>query len=823
VIALACALALARDLPDEPVPHRPFDVQHLDLDVRLDLEARTVDGVVTLQARRRSAGALELHQVGLDIAEVTVDGQAVPVRTRDHRLLVPVPADRVETEVVVRYRASPSLGLHFRGGPDAPAGEPLSVHSQGEDTDHRYWFPSFDHPSDRFTVHTTVEVREGLGAWAVGTPQPRESTDDGWVRHPFHLDEPVANYLIAVVAGELQEAPLPGDSPVPLTVIADDPSAWVDSLASTGPALQWLATTLDEPVPYAPFRQAAVPRFLYGGMENPGLVVLTDEARLHGPNDVDESLRRLVAHEAAHQWFGDLVTCYGWRELWLNEGFATWYAARWLARQEGEAYLAEQVLRWHEASLRDEAAVSPRPPGDTSRPYAKVYVQGASVLHLLEDTLGREALDGAVAAYLDRHRGELVDSHQLRRVLEEHTGHGLSHLFSAFLHEPGFATLHTSHEVRDGQLEISVHQPEGPDARAPLQLTTEVLVGWPDRVERHPLRLDGGTRTLVLPVDTDPSYVFVDPRGALLARWTREQPVDAWVLQARHAPDPFARLSALRALGDQADTTEAVDAVAARLADRTLSRSERRVAAQALGSLPLQRAASALAAVLPTDDPWIDLAVVEALQEHGERAPRDVLVSMARSHSGDAAAAALRALGHTHPTTALPMARRVLQRPDPTPDARFRAAAADVIGQAGTKGDLAVLVPLLRAQTPRRALYRVIDATARRAKPFAADAPLRRRAAAALLELAEQSELRVARRAIAALPRVGSADDADALDALATRIADFQGLRAATRDAATALRTPPHEAPPDLRDLRSLQTELDALRDRVEALERYGG
>ena len=818
------AAALARDVPGEPVPDRPFDVTHLDLAVRLDLDEHALSGTATLDVARRSPGDLVLHQVGLTIEEVTVDGQPVTARSRPHRLKVPIPADRTEAVVAVRYAASPRLGMHFRGGPDAPKGEARIAFTQGEAEENRYWFPGWDHPSDRFTVSTSIEVPQGLGAWGLGQPLPPEALDDGWVRHRFALDEPVVNYLVTVVAGELEAHDLPEEGEVPLKMMIPrgaDVAGWERTLADTGPVLDWLADTLDEPYPYGGFSQVAVPRFLYGGMENPGLVVLHEGLLVGSPEDQTLWGRRTVAHEAAHQWFGDLVTCYGWRELWLNEGFATWYADRYLATTEGPSHYPARVLAWHEASLKWEAAVSPQSWSYTGRDHARVYVQGAAFLHFLQQELGADTLDEGIRRYLDRHKGGLVDSHDLRRVLEEVSGRSLGSWFDAFLHEPGHATIASRWSVSDGTLEVVVEQPEGPDDRAPLQGEVDLVIGWPERVERRRMGIGGGTRTLQLPVDEPPSYVAVDPQGAILARWDHTQSPTQWADQARWAPDAYARMVALGQLGETADTESHVQVLVERLSDATVAVSERIRAARALGDVPLQQAADALADEVERSEQPLKGAVLAALGEHEERAPRAVLLAATEQGNVFARIAALEALAKAHPDDAARIARRWLRQADPTREGRLHAAAARALGTAGTPADLALLVSRVRIDTRRGALFGAIDGAAELAESLDDDASQRRRLAEALADLLGTRELRTVQRAVATLPRVGGPAEARRLDEAARTLVDFHGLPEAARDAATALRTREGITPPDLSDLEALQQELAALAERVEALERY--
>ena len=706
MISWLAALALAGtwevDEPGEPIPDRPFDLQHLDLAVRLDLDEGTVLGEVTVQARRRAAGDLQLHQRDLDIREVRVDGQPARHHLRPDRVVIPIPPDAAEATVVVRYAATPRAGLHFRGLGDAPAGEPVLAWSQGEDEDHRHWFPSWDHPSDRFTVTTHVEVRSGLGAWAPGTPLGATPTDDGWTRHSFALEQPVVNYLVAVAAGDYHEVAI-DSGPLPTGVLVpkgSDPSAWVELAGPTGEVVDWLARTLDEPFPYPRYLTVAAPRFLYGGMENPGFVTLEPKLLREHPDDDPIRGRRIVAHEAAHQWFGDLVTTYGWRHLWLNEGFASYWAERWVAEAHDDSVFAERLRHWHDRSLSSDAPVVPRTGRFDGRDHAKQYVQGASLLHFLDGELGRDAFDAGIQAYLDRHQGQLVETDDLRRVLEDHTGRSLGPWFEHFLHREGHATLASTWSWADGTVEISVTQPDGPDDRPPVVLPLQVTVAAADgSVQHHRWRVAGGSTRWVLPLEAPPRWIAVDPEGRLLARWTREQPVEAWSAQASEAPTAFARLEALTQLGKRADDEASIQALLDALTDRTRPPTERAAAAQALGHVPLSRAADALAAAT-TDHPTVARAAVQALAHHADYADLSVIQARVRARDSEVDALALLTLATLAPADAASQARQWLRRPDRSGDHRFHARAIDALA----KVDDPAYLPSSKSLTIRQVL-----------------------------------------------------------------------------------------------------------------------
>ena len=824
LLAAAWAGPGTPDEPGQPIPDRSFDVQHLDLAVRLHLDRGTVDGTVEITAQRRSPGPLLLHQRDLRIDRIELDGQPAAFRVRRDRLEVAVPADAQQVTVRVVYGATPRAGLHFRGIDDAPAGEARLVYSQGEDIDHRHWFPSWDHPSDRFTVTTHVEVPAEVGAWAIGESQGTQRLPDGWVRHDFRLDRPVPNYLVALAAGDLEEHPLVA-APVPMTVVVpggQPVAAWTDATAVTPEVVAWLAERLDEPFPYPVYRSVGVTRFLYGGMENPGFVTLTDDIRSDAPGDSPLRAESVVAHEAAHQWFGDLVTTYGWRHMWLNEGFATYWAARWMEHAHGEALFAEKLRRWHERALRSDTPMAPLGARYDGRDHAKAYTQGASFLTFLEGVLGREALERGFAAYLDRHGDDFVESSDLRRVLEDTSGRSLGPWFDHFVHTPGHATLTSGWSWADGAVEVVIEQPDGADDRSPVLLPVEVAIAAADgTVHRRVLRVPGGSTRWLVELATEPRWVAVDPHGYVLAHWTRRQPTEAWARQAVEAGEAHARLEALAQLGEAADDTSSVGVLVDTLADRRRSTAERRQAALSLGKVPLSTAADALHAALDDDDVRVVRAVLDGLADNQEHADLDDLARRARQRRSDLDARALDTLSKLDSARAVPIASQWLRQRDPSRDHRFHGRAMDALARSDDPATLRLILPRLALDTPYWPLSSGLLAAAKLSRSLDASDPRRRDLCDRSLALLASRDHRVLQRVLHVLSMAGTPEVADRLAVRAATLPDWEDLPQRAREIAAALRDDGGDVPEAGPSLQELEARLDQLLERIERLERY--
>lgn len=435
----ACADGGSPDPENDPVsvpasdPHsysEPGDVsvRHMALDLTIDFEARTLAGHVDLHLSEHSASRLVLDTRDLTIHGVTEGGEgaelawelgeAGDLEAFGRPLEIAITP---ETDVVrVAYTTAPSAAALMWLDPGQTAGgEHPFVFSQNQPILGRTWIPSQDTPAVRSTYEAVVRVPAGLLA-VMSAENPQERSDDGVYR--FEMKQPVPTYLLAIAAGDLAFGAI-GER----TGVYAEPSVLADAtyeFADTEKMME-LAEEL-----YGPYRWGRYdilvlpPSFPFGGMENPRLTFVTPTI-LAG----DRSLVSLIAHELAHSWSGNLVTNAEWGEIWLNEGFTTYFEQRIMEALEG-ADRAAMLIELDTQNLREEIEelgvdhpdthlvvdLEGRDPDDgmTGVPYNK----GALLLHRLEQAYGREAWDHFLASYFDRYAFESMTTERFLEELE---------------------------------------------------------------------------------------------------------------------------------------------------------------------------------------------------------------------------------------------------------------------------------------------------------------------------------------------------------------------------------------------------------------------
>jgi len=624
------SFALPGDAPQWGRP-RPFAVERLSIELRLDLDGRAVEGHCDVTVRRVDPEARELSLDAIDfvlaaVEVATVSGfVAVPYRYDGQTLKVEADALGVdEATVRVRYRVAPRRGLYFvtrrapRTAPVAGA-RPTEVWSQGQDQDNRCWFPCADHPNQRMQTDLTVTVPKGWFALSNGVLVAR--TPDGDVE-TFHWtqSEPHPSYLVTLAAGEFDEAHAhAGALPVDYYVPKGELGAVERSMGRTPRMIELFSRKLSTPFPWAKYAQVVVSDFIFGGMENTSATTLYDRVLLDERAALDIDMDSLVAHELAHQWFGDLVTCRDWSHAWLNEGFATYLEHVWREHEEGRdayQYGLEQDLDVYLDEDRDRYR-RPIVTNVWSAPIdvfdRHLYQKGGLTLHALRQHLGDDAFWRGLAAYLERMRGKGAETRDLMRALEDATGRSLEAFFDQWVMRAGHPALEVSADHDAGVLRVTVSQTQakGTETAGLFRFDLPVHVVTESGTEVHSLRVERHRETFAVRCESAPRMVLIDPRMQVHGTVDNKLSVALLGEQLVASPEAQPRWRAARALARR-NEPRAVAALCRGLAEDSFW-AVRAECATALGEQRTEDALAALIAGQVDADPRVRRSVAAAL------------------------------------------------------------------------------------------------------------------------------------------------------------------------------------------------------------------
>ncbi len=386
------------------------------------------------------------------------------------------------------------------------------AYSQFEALMARQAFPCFDEPG--FKTPFRVRVRVPKPLVALSNAPVADVHPDGETHEVFEFapTAPMPTYLVAFAVGTFakhqadvaaEAAGLPEGQTLPHNVYTVAGKKHLASYAGAQatPILRALTQYFGSPYPYAKLDQIGVPTFLFGAMENVGLVtyrqniLLVDETRA---SHRDRALARSVmAHELAHMWFGNLVTPAWWDDIWLNEAFATWMANKVLERIAPELEAPLWAVSGMLEVMQEDALGSATPirktittTGDIKNAFDGItYEKGSAVLRMLETWIGKDNFQRGVRAYLTHHAWQNATMADFMRSIAEQTALPLERVARSFIEQPGtpLITLQSSCEpTADGvKLRLNLKQeryvPLGIDAalsrqRRPLGLHRCVYV-----------------------------------------------------------------------------------------------------------------------------------------------------------------------------------------------------------------------------------------------------------------------------------------------------------------------------------------------------------
>jgi aminopeptidase N len=580
-----------------------------------------------------------------------------------------------------------------------------------------------------------------------------------------------------------------------------------------------------EKYPFGSYSQVFVTEFIFGGMENTSATTLTDVALHDARAHFDFSAEPLVAHELAHQWFGDLITCREWPHGWLNEGFATYFETLWKEqalgldeadqhrREELDAYLDEVRHRYARPIVARKFYL----PIDLFDRH--LYQKAGLVLHDLRSRLGDEFFFRGLRHYLQKHKGGTVETVDFARAMEEATGYNLDQFVQQYIKSPGHPELKVEvrYEAEARQLRIKVQQAqttEGPDARPIFRLRLPVRLVVDRQVRSELLEVSDKEHVFFFPSERSPQQILIDPRREVLATLEVDKPLEMWLEELRRAPHTRARIDAAAALAKNG-SARAVEALSSSLGkDRFWA--VQAACAKALSAVRSPNARRALLEKVSVPHPKARRAVIAALGEFRE--DEEVAASLRRvCEKGDRSyfveGEAARSLGKVRAGNPLPLLQRMTRRRS------FNdvIAAGAIDGMASTLNpDAYELVrPLVRYGQPQFIRRAAVEAVAKLAEP----AKKTRETLELLQGLLRDPQFRIQMAAVSAARELGDVRLVGALEA--TPFRDGRLIRAA-REAARALRQDEArgQAIASMRDeVERLKEETRGLKERLERLE----
>lgn len=431
--------------------------------------------------------------------------------------------------------------------------------TQFQDQHARKCFPCWDEPAFKINWQLTLKVPVALEA-VTNAAVAFETRDAEWKTIAFGRTPPMPSYLVAMAVGPLEYVPVPGLS-VPGRIVTPkgQTALAAEAVRFAPPLLSRLEEYFGIPYPYAKLDQIAVPEYVYGAMENAGLITYTDRVLLMDPEKASFTTRRrlasIMAHEMAHMWFGDLVTMKWWDDLWLNESFADWICARIVEHQFPEFRIQLNESREIKGAMRSDALPSItaiRRPVTAESDLAQLvdeltYNKGKGILNMVENWIGPARFRATMRTYFLKHSWGNTTSDDLWAAFGHSSGDDITGMLSAFINKPGVPLVTLALEP-DGQLRLTQRRFNNlGDPQLPGQWQVPVVIAWSKAGEIHRERilLKDETQLATIPGLATADWIYPNPDEAGYYRWNLSPELNARLTRQSAALKPIERVGLL--------------------------------------------------------------------------------------------------------------------------------------------------------------------------------------------------------------------------------------------------------------------------------------
>jgi len=561
---------------------RSCDFIHYRVELTFDLDEKTFWGENRVTLTPFADG---VDRCELDAEEIIVES-GFDAAGEDLSLL------RTDTSVVVVFSNTLTFGdtvdftLAYRGEnpqggfffDDATDDHPQMVSTDSWPDEAHHWIPLYDYPNDKVTHELIITVPEGNKVLSNGRLVGVTENDAGGTT-TWHWSQglPHSTYLMMLAIGPFAVIEDSwGDVPVNYWVYPEDAedAAWI--FEKTPRMMDFYSDLFDYPYPWAKYDQVTTPH-VGGGAEATSATILGDGVIHDRRAEQDFSWERIIAHETAHQWWGDLITLREWSHTWLNESFGTYSDYLWTHSEAGPEVGAWDLLGKKNQYLREARTRYQRPivfnryeePGDNFDSHT--YPKGACVLHQLRYLLGDEPFFRTLSTFLHEFAFEPVDTHDFMKTVKEVTGQNMDWFFDQFIFRPGHPVFEVDSEwdAEKGEIRLTVAQVQSRDHGVPIYRTPlriGIVTSAGKRVEE--VWLESERETFLFQSQQEPLLVRFDEGNWLLKEWIYPKSSEELLYQAQN-DDVIGREWAVRELEASAGDPSVKGTLAVLAADDT--------------------------------------------------------------------------------------------------------------------------------------------------------------------------------------------------------------------------------------------------------------
>jgi len=563
-ITMQFAITQKVDVYSRPVQSersRDFDAIHYRVSLKVDLDKKILSGEnqITLSPLRENFDKCVLDAEFLVVENViNSGGKNLPYEQKDNQIFINLTRQYNHTDTIiltVRYKLDkPTLGLRFI---EATATNPLMVSTDCFPDKARQWIPCYDYPNDKVTTEMVITVDNKYKVLSNGRlVGVEENSSQGSVTYHWSQELPHSTYLInlsiadyAVIEDSL------GSLPINYWVYKGLEADAKTTFRKTPYMINFYNKLYNYPYPWAKYDQV-ITSYMGGGAEATSATILGEGIVMNTIAEKDYSREVVIAHEIAHQWWGDLITLRSWEHTWLNESFGTYSDYLYTRFDRGEDAGAFDLLGKKNQYLNEAHNRYMRPivfkryndPGDNFDSHT--YPKGACMLHLLRYILGDDTFFRIISTFLHQNEFKPVDTQDFMKTVKEVSGKNMDWFFEQYFFSPGHPVFEVTKYWNEStkKLTITVLQKQDTIPGVPVY-TIPVNFGFtfPDRKIVKEVWLKNKAETFEFEFATEPLLVRLDDGNYLLKEVTFIKSLPELVYQAEH-DDMIGRLTAVNEL-----------------------------------------------------------------------------------------------------------------------------------------------------------------------------------------------------------------------------------------------------------------------------------
>jgi aminopeptidase N len=553
---------------------KTYQVHHIKIEVKLDLIRKTVDGKTTTSIIPLSNNfkSFDVDAAGMDIKKIGLinktgnkpESLEYDYNKKEIKIHLKHSYGKKDTltYMVSYFTHDPESGMYFISPDSLFPDKPYQVWTQGEGEDNHYWFPCYDYPNNKASTETIITVDKQYITLSNGQLLSIKENPDGTRTWHWALDKPYSSYLVMLAAGKFDIInDLYDDIPVYSYVPVGEKDLAYKSFDKTADMIRFFTDMIGYNYPWGRYSQIVVKDFIYGGMENASATILTEASIYDDKASPDYSAYGLVAHELSHQWWGDVVTCSNWNEIWLNEGFATYFAALYDGYLNGrDEFDYDMMQNGDEAIAADSMN---RRPIYTDEPLTvNSYNKASVVLNMIRYIRGEKDFWKALNVYITDHQfknvvtQDLIDAFYKVSVMdptEDRKPVNMKWFFDEWIYKAGEPEYNVSYDYNKDSnvVHLTVYQQQKTDSLIGIFLEpVPVEVVTAKSKLEYQIVCDSVPKTYIFTLDSPLRSVIFNKGNKILCKLYFSKPEQDWIFQLQNSEDVIDRLTAIKGLKD---------------------------------------------------------------------------------------------------------------------------------------------------------------------------------------------------------------------------------------------------------------------------------